>query len=293
MEDEAEERLVVLKRMCKLSCVILTVAVATLLVGIMALTYSGGKFPFNAGGAIIAGIVATFLSFCPMCMLVQAKQYQKTRKSSYNCCCMALFFWSFIAILGIIFGLATNGIGAIIACNNRSKETGCWLNKESQEAFAIITVVLTSLMLILIITLYIICCCNCQLVGDIGDLPDYPVQPHNVNSLTQNEIPVYGIPGIDQSPGFTVLNSHGRDTNDGWFDRPANGRYITPTAPPVFTEYSSDTYFTSINTGMDIHDSINNEHDDDSRHFRYSHSFDSPPPSYNEVMENDPMETPL
>ena len=54
------EKLAVLKRMCRLSCVILLFAFVTLFVGIIAVTQSGGKFPFNVGGGIIAGIVVRF-----------------------------------------------------------------------------------------------------------------------------------------------------------------------------------------------------------------------------------------
>ncbi|XP_053380591.1 uncharacterized protein LOC123560099 isoform X1 [Mercenaria mercenaria] len=284
---DADRRETVLRRMCKLSVVVLFVGLASLLVGIIAVVYSGSKFPYNAGGGIIAGIVACLLSICPMCMLLQSWRYKKYRKSSYDCCIMSLCFWGLFAMLGIIFGLAVNGIGALLGCHHRSKETGCWKNKESQFALAILTVILTSILLIVITAIFVICCCNCRVLSDLSYLSstDYAVGNDPVADIRERRI--HQLSNIDQTPGFTVIPSlHFTENNShGTAQHRAE-----PTAPP-FALDSTDTRYRS---GEYADETINSDvHNSVVRGSGYTHRYEDPPPSYEEVMERDPMETPL
>ena len=57
IEDISRKRDKLMKRMCILNAITLIVSVVSIIIGIVQITESGGKFPYNAGGAIIGGIM--------------------------------------------------------------------------------------------------------------------------------------------------------------------------------------------------------------------------------------------
>ena len=52
-----------MKRMMILTGITLIVSVVSIIIGIVQITESGGKFPYNAGGGIIGGIMVCTLKF--------------------------------------------------------------------------------------------------------------------------------------------------------------------------------------------------------------------------------------
>lgn len=163
--------------------------------------------------------------------------------------------------------------------------------KESQFSLAIVTVVLTSSLLLLIAILYIICLCNCKLVSGLYDTYNIPYPQANLNY--RSDIYTSRIQTADATPGHTILSPHSADINIAEFGGEDNRHYITPTAPPAFTQYTSGIYNTSIAASTNSLDSAYNPQNHDLSINENYRAFESPPPSYNEVMENDPMETPL
>ena len=63
VEDMSPKRDKLLKRMCILTSITLIVSIASIIVGIVQVAQSGGKFPYNAGGGIIGGIMVSIAFF--------------------------------------------------------------------------------------------------------------------------------------------------------------------------------------------------------------------------------------
>lgn len=163
--SDFDRRETLLWRMCRLSAAMLLLSAASLTVGIISIATSDGKFPFNAGGAIVAGVMALLMSVCPMCMLFQAWKTGMSLNESFTCCTLTLAIWAGLTMLGIPFGFGLSGVYALNECLHPSEKTGCSENTDTKLALAVVTLILTSFLMILTLVIFFTCCCNSKTFG--------------------------------------------------------------------------------------------------------------------------------
>lgn len=296
-----QERSKALRRMCILSAVMMVMSVTSLVIGAAAVQTSDGKFPFNAGGAIIAGILALLMSLCPMWMHYQAVQEaaQMDRGPDYidkSCCCWAMFFWSFLILLGIPFGFVVNGAVAVNACVHPSEQNGCKKNADTKLVLAIATIIVTGLLMVL--TIMILCTCCCSIRKDLKTpFPEHDRQLNTRRSRARNRNDVYNISSVDRLPrtsGEVASSSFGVLNFGPSYNSLVNGYIIEPTAPPEY--WAAEGTRNEEEMDRAGQGSSHQQHGPSSEYpgytSRYSR-YDDPPPTYYEVMEKDPMETPL
>lgn len=157
------------RRICILGGITLVISIVAIAIGIfsVSVTVTQVEFPFTAGGAMIAGIPALFLSCCPMAMYSEDK---KSRGGSttgcFDCCTLLMVVWFSITILAIILGFGLSGIYGVVACSNQElKLNACSSAAESKMAISIVTIILTLILFILSLAIFFTCCCNAAKFG--------------------------------------------------------------------------------------------------------------------------------
>ncbi|XP_045161084.2 uncharacterized protein LOC123526138 isoform X1 [Mercenaria mercenaria] len=157
------------RRICILAGVTLLMSLVAIIVGIVSVAVSGSAsdFPFSAGAAMVAGIPAFLLSFCPMYMYYEgAKTSGQSTTGCFDCCTILMVVWFSITILAICFGFGLGGIYGVVACTNQAERIKvCLDSADSKMALSVVTIVITLVLFVLSLAIFFTCCCNAATFG--------------------------------------------------------------------------------------------------------------------------------
>ncbi|XP_060592760.1 uncharacterized protein LOC132747405 [Ruditapes philippinarum] len=140
-----------LRAMCYCSILTIFVSIFAIVVGILAILNSNGKFPYSMGGGAIAGGMAIFLTICPFCMYKKGRRTKTGNNLSgllmFNVFC--LIIWYCLCLCAILIAIGMSGIWGMVECNREKPGERCKKETSEKLTFSVLTFILSALLLIL------------------------------------------------------------------------------------------------------------------------------------------------
>ncbi|XP_060596522.1 uncharacterized protein LOC132750545 [Ruditapes philippinarum] len=299
MTDNAEKRDTYIRRMCRISAVIIVVSVACVIVGILSIVQSAPKFlfPYCLGGSMIAGLFVISLAVCNLKLYCNYVKHGREHEEEYE---IKVWVCRQIVVIALTFislaiGIGVSGIWGMVKATdviNFEKTFNMTSKASVPYAKANLPYAVSSFVLVLILAIVqTVLWCTCLSYTDTyGFTENTGYSRRHGTSLYRRYRPR---PNITSSSLNLEINSrlNHNNTQSGHspdIDHGSRGlRVNIPTygdnhrQVPSAPSRDRSSQLNDLETG---HTSLN-DNEGEGQPPSYDHGVEEPPPSYNEVLK--------